>query len=295
MRPPSSERRRAGRALVVTLLAVAMTWNAALGATSASFTDRVTARLDGTTRAACTPTNPFPATLASAPYLPTSWWRFNMLTGTPAVPDLTGHGNTGTVVNTGLTFGVANAGLIPCDTTYSMRQPGAAASTGFVVNPVARTSPTSFTVATWIRSNSLTGGHVLGFGDSSAAGSVVHDRALLFDRAGRPVFHLRTSTGNLLLTGPTRVTNNVPHFLSATFDGSIAKLYVDGALVATSLPIVPAATYTGFWRAGWEQGIAALIPTSRNQANTRQDEIAIWEGRVLTGAEITTLWRSNHW
>ena len=83
--------------------------------------------------------------------------------------------------------------------------------------------------------------------------------------------------------------------LAATFNGSVAKLYVDGALVATSLPVTPLAAYPGYWRAGWDQSIATLIPTSRNQATTRQDEVAIWEGRVLSGAEISDLWRANHW
>ena len=115
------------------------------------------------------------------------------------------------------------------------------------------------------------------------------------DRSGRPVLHVRTSTGNLLLTAPTVVADGALHWLTATFDGSVAKLYVDGALVATSLPIIPRAAYSVYWRAGWDQNIAALIPTARNQADAVQDEVAIWDGRVLSGSEIANLWRSNHW
>lgn len=295
MRLPSSDHPRALRTALIAALVGMASIGALVGSSSAKMTDAATSTWTGSTRTACSPTNPFPATLSAPGTMPSLWWRFNTLTGATTVNDLSGNANNGTVVNTGLTFGAANAGLIPCDTTYAMRQPGAAGSTGFVATPTVRTSPTSYTISTWVLSASLTGGRILGFGSSATAGSATHDRALLYDRSGRPVFHVRTSTGNLLLAGPARVTDNRLHFLAATFNGSVAKLYVDGALVATSLPVTPLAAYPGYWRAGWDQNVAALIPTSRNQATTRQDEVAIWEGRVLSGAEISSLWRSNHW
>jgi hypothetical protein len=295
MNPPSSERARLLRALLLSGLVGLVSLGVTIGSSTARLNDSATARWNGSTRVACTPTNPYPATLSAPATMPDVWWRFNTLTGATTVNDMSGHGNNGTVVNAGLTFGTANAGLIPCDSTYAMRQPGNATSTGFVATPTVRPAPTSYTIATFVRSNSLRGGRILGFGSSATAGSATHDRALLFDRSGRPVFHVRTSTGNLLLAGPNRVTDNLVHQLVATFSGSVAKLYVDGSLVATSLPITPLAPYPGYWRAGWDQNIAALIPTSRNQANTRQDEVAIWEGRVLSDAEIAGLWASNHW
>ncbi len=290
-----SDRTGTGRAILAALLAALVSTGTLVGSSTARFTDSATASLRGVTRAACAPSNPFPATLAAPALLPTTWWRFDTLTGATTVNDLTGNGNAGTVRGTGLTFGVANAGLIPCDTTYSVRQPGAAASNGFVAQAVLRPAPGSYTISTWLLSASLTGGRLVGFGSSATAGSVTHDRALILDRSGRAVFHVKTTTGNLLLSSPARVTNNVLHLLAATFNGSVAKLYVDGQLVATSLPITPFPPYAGAWRAGWEQNIATLIPTSRNQATARQDEVAIWDGRVLSGAEISTLWASNHW
>lgn len=291
----SSDHARLLRATAVAALVGLVSVGALVGSSSAKLSDAATATWGGTTRTACSPTNPFPATLSAPATMPTLWWRFNTLTGATTVNDSSGHGNNGTVRAGGLTFGTTIAGLIPCDATYAMRQAGTPATRGFVVTPVPRAAPTSYTISTWILSGSLTGGRVLGFGSAVTGGSATHDRALLLDVSGRPVFHVRTSTGNLLLAGPSRVTDNVLHWLTATFDGSVAKLYVDGALVATSLPVTPAATYPGYWRAGWDQNIAALIPTSRNQANTQQDEVAIWEGRVLSGAEISSLWRSNHW
>jgi hypothetical protein len=135
----------------------------------------------------------------------------------------------------------------------------------------------------------------VGFGDSASAGSTQQDRALFLDRTGRAVFQVRTTTGNLLLTSPAAITNNAVRLVVATLSGTSAALYVDGVRVASSLVISPAPVYAGYWRAGWDQNVAAIIPTSRNQAALRQDEVAIWEGRALSDTEVTTLWTGNHW
>ncbi len=284
---------RAARGILVAALVATALLGVGVGTTSARLQGPATASQAASTRAACAAGTPYAN--AVAPLSPTVWWRFGNLTGSTTVPDSSGNANTGSVVNAGLTFGVANAGLVTCDTTYSMNQPGAAASTGFVVLPTSRTAPTTLSLAVWMRSNSLTGGRLVGFGDSAVAGSTVTDRALLLNRAGQVVFALRTPAGNLLLTTPARVANNVLHLVVATLSGGSARLYVDGVLVASSLPTTLLAPYAGYWRTGWEQNVATIIPTSRNQATSRLDEVAIWEGRALTQGEITALYAANHW
>jgi hypothetical protein len=298
MSPRSGDRGGRRRTLAAAALTAAATFvsgGGGIGSTSATFTAQASASEAVSTRAACASGSPYAALLSAPAFSPTLWWRFANLTGTTTVLDSSGHGNTGTVLNAGLTFGVANTGLVSCDTTYALRQPGTAAATGFVVQPTARTSPSSFTIATWVLSASLTGGRLVGFGDAAAGGSTLQDRALLFDRSGRAVFHLRTSAGNLLLTSPARVTTNTLHLVVATMSGSTAVLYVDGAPVASAPVPALAAPYTGYWRAGWDQNVATLIPSARNQANVRQDEVAIWEGRALGAPEVASLWAANHW
>ena len=68
-----------------------------------------------------------------------------------------------------------------------------------------RTAPTSWTVATWVRSTSLTGGRILGFGDSAAAGSTVHDRALLFSVKGADLCLLDKPNNRFVDTDPVGV------------------------------------------------------------------------------------------
>jgi hypothetical protein len=289
------ERAGLGRLTLGAALVALVTLGSTLGTTSARFTTTGDATATSSTRAACASGSAYSTLLATPAYSPTLWWRFANLTGSTTVADASGHASTGTVVGTGLTFGTANAGLVTCDTTYAMRQPGSATSTGFVATSTAVIAPTTLTVATWIRTSALTGGRIIGFGSSSTAGSVQQDRALLLDRSGRVVFHLAVTTGHLLITSPSSVANGTVHLVVATLSGTSAALYVDGVRVASAPTLALAPTYAGYWRAGWEQNIATLIPTSRNQANVRQDEVTVWEGRALSASEVSTLWAANHW
>jgi hypothetical protein len=292
----SSERGRFARGLGVAGLVGALLVGSGLEGSTALMTSSAVATATVSTGAGCASGTPYANALSTPALRPTVWWRF-AVTGNPAtIADDSGNGNTGRRRGTGLTFGTANAGLILCDTSYSMNQPGLATSTGFITTQTSITSPTTFTIATWVRTTALTGGRVLGFSRSSTGNSSTHDRALLLDTSGRAVFHVRTSTGNLLLTSPTSVTDGNPHMLAATLSGGTARLYVDGVQVATNLvPVTLAASYPGFWRAGRDNNVAALLPGARNQAATRQDEVTVWTGRALTAAEIDQLWRSNHW
>ena len=131
---------RAVRTALVAALVGLLGAGALVGSSTARMKSSADADWTGTTRAACSPTNPFPATLSAPATMPSLWWRFGITTGATTVTDQSGHGATGRVRRTGLTFGTANAGLIPCDATYAMRQPGTATSQGFVATSVARTS-----------------------------------------------------------------------------------------------------------------------------------------------------------
>ena len=295
MRRRLTDRGGFGRLAVAAGLASLVAIGSTVGTTSAQMTGAARASVASSTRAACASGTPYSTLLGTPTLTPSLWWRFGELTGATTVSDATGHGNTGNVVSTGLTIGTANTGLVSCDTTYSLRQPGTRTSTGFIATAAARVSPTTLTIATWVRTASLTGGRIVGFGDSRTGGSTLQDRALLLDRSGRAVFQVATTTGHVLVISPSSVATNTVHLIVATLSGTTAVLYVDGAVVATTVVALPLPPYAGYWRAGWDQNIAALIPTARNQANVTQDELAIWEGRALTGSEVASLWVGNHW
>lgn len=296
MKPRASERRRRlARLVVAPVLALACVAGTGIGSTAASFGSRAEASATVSTRPACGGGTAYAALLSSPAWTPTIWWRFSNLTGQATVPDASGNGNNGTASGSGLSFGTANAGMVACDTTYAMRTTGGAGANGRVIARTVRTAPTTFTLATWVRGTAVTGGRLVGFGSSSTGASASRDRALLLDRSGRPVLHLGTGTGNVLLTGPAAITDGNNHLLVASVTPTRAQLYVDGALMASTLLVTPPPSYSGYWRAGWETGVNLIIPGSRNQANARQDEVAVWEGRALDATEVSALFQANHW
>jgi hypothetical protein len=293
---PWSERGRFARGLGVAGLVGVLLAGVNVEGSTALMTSSAGAIASVSTGAGCVSGTPYATALSTPALRPTVWWRF-AVTGNPTtIADASGNGNTGRRRGTGLTYGPTNTGLVLCDTTYSVNQPGTATSNGFITTQTAITSPSTFTIATWVRTTALTGGRVLGFSSSATGNSATHDRALLLNTTGRAVLHVRTSTGNLLLTSPAPVADGTPHLLTATLSGGTARLYVDGVQVATNLvPITLGANYTGYWRAGRDNNVAALIPGARNQAATTQDEVAVWTGRALTATEIAHLYSSNHW
>ena len=283
------------RAVLAPILAAGAVIGMAVGETSAAFTDSAAASTSVMTRSACSSGPSYAALLASPAWSPTLWWRFSNLTGQTTVVDASGHGSTGTASGSGLTFGTANAGMIMCDGTYAMRTTGAAAATGTVSVATARPAPTTFTIATWVRSNARPGGRLVGFGSAATGASASRDRALLLDRSGRVVLHVGQGAGNLLLTTPGVVADNVTRLVVATVTPSRATVYVDGVQVASQTLSAAMPNYSGYWRAGYDTGANLLITGSRNQANARQDEIAVWEGRALTPTEVAALFAANHW
>ena len=135
----------------------------------------------------------------------------------------------------------------------------------------------SWTMSSWLEPRSIPDGTTLvaGFGDAKTGAR----RYFALDR-GRP--SLVTDAG--VLTATTRITAGTWHHVAATFDGTQARLFVDGRQVAqrrlTVAPVAPVATIaprgTGPVFAGRVAGFAlqvgALDATAvRTQAGTAPD------------------------
>ncbi|HEY7858763.1 MAG TPA: LamG domain-containing protein [Candidatus Nanopelagicales bacterium] len=267
--------------------------------TAAVFSAQAAAAATVTATPACASgTAAYATYLAAMVPAPMLWWRFDTAAGATTVADFAPGGtNKGTARKVagastlGLTFGTAGSGVINCDTTFGMLTAGAP-STGFVVLPTRRVSPTTLTLSLWVKLPAGASGRLLGFGNSRNGTSGKQDRALAIDATGHVTFTLNKAAGlPLVLTSTTPVTDGKAHLLVATLAPGAsgqAALYVDGALVASS-PITPgvlAATYNGYWRAGYD---------TPKQCPGDLDEVAIWEGAALSPAQVTTLAGSDHW
>ena len=125
-------------------------------------------------------------------------------------------------------------------------------STQYVSTANAYVNPIDFTLSTWFKTSTTTGGRLIGFGNSATGASANFDRHVYMNDAGQLYFGvypgaLRTinSSGNY--------NDNTWHHVTATMSSTTGiALYVDGDQVAADPSVTSAEVYTGYWRIGYD-------------------------------------------
>ncbi|WP_256794747.1 LamG-like jellyroll fold domain-containing protein [Terrabacter sp. Ter38] len=142
----------------------------------------------------------------------------------------------------------------------------------------SETAPDTFSIQTWVRSNTTRGGRLLGFGDLQNGDSAHRDRHLYMDNAGRIVFGVRAQNNSLrTVISPAAYNNNQWHMVTASMSSAGMRLYVDGALVGSRADTTAGEAYLGYWRLGGD-----VLDGWTNQPSTRNfvgwvDEIAVYD------------------
>ncbi len=197
-----------------------------------------------------------------------SLWRYDE-PGDVFLADDTANDANGRLLGSA-TYGVTPTGL---------RQDASRAATlggGSTIYSVARyRSPTAFTVETWFRTTTTTGGKLIGFGDKQTTLSTGYDRHVYMANDGRLLFGV--NPGPVATISTSRAYNDGQwHHVAATQGAGGMDLYVDGALQAHGTPTTGQPFAGGYWRvggdnlAGWPSA-----PTSSSWAGSL-DETAVY-------------------
>jgi PKD repeat protein len=178
---------------------------------------------------------------------PTLYWRLND-TG-PTVADAGPDSVAGTFYGdvtkgvAGALFGVADAAI--------RTNPSGGTQTGVASN-VAFANPTVFAEELWFKTDSTSGGKILGFGNSQTGGSSGYDRHVYMSGNGRVKFGVWTGQENVVQSAPG-FNDNQWHHVVAQISSAGMQLFVDGELVATSAN-TQSQNYVGYWRVGGDNG-----------------------------------------
>jgi large repetitive protein len=154
------------------------------------------------------------------------YWRLDDGTGTMA-HDWSGFGNNGTLVEfTGAspwTAGRAAGGLAVEATGYVNVEPSAS------INSITE----QVTIAGWIYFEGTVSDYATAA--SRAIGGTIdqHYHISINSRGEVPAFWIKTEDGLWLLQGPKAVTRQTWVHIAGTYDGTTARLYVDGQPVAS--------------------------------------------------------------
>ena len=181
--------------------------------------------------------------LADAPDL---YWRLDDASLDPTAHDSSPHGKDGLVLGAAFPFsptaGPMRAGQASTTAVHF-------AGNGNAWNPQQITAPQVFTVEFWLRTRTVTGGEMFGFGQSPTGASGAYDRHVYMADDGRITFGVYPWA--LATVTTTRAYNDGSwHLVDATFGPAGIKLYVDGRLQAADPSVTVLYGYSGYWRIG---------------------------------------------
>ncbi|EAR26059.1 hypothetical protein A20C1_09269 [marine actinobacterium PHSC20C1] len=200
---------------------------------------------------------------------PQLYWRLNETSGTVA-NDSGSQGINGTLSG-----------------TYTRNVPGALNGTtntatrftqGAARTAVSLANPATFSSEVWFKTTTTSGGKLTGFGSSATGTSSNYGDHVIMRNNGTLLFGTSTST----IATTQSLNDGLWHHVVATQGSSGLRLYVDGALAATS-SANPSQTFSGYWRLGGDNTGGA---SSSNFFNGDLDEFAIYQ-TVLSPSDVS--------
>jgi PKD repeat protein len=149
-----------------------------------------------------------------------------------------------------------------------------------VVATTLTRNPTVFSLETWFRTTTTTGGRIIGFGNAPSGTSSACDRMLYMLDTGQLRYGIRPGQ-QVTIDSPARYNDGAWHHVVVTQDSSGQRMYVDGAPVASGSSPTPQA-YDGYWRLGSD---CTWGGASTNHFAGSLDEVAVYP-TVLPAATV---------
>ncbi|MCW2804801.1 MAG: hypothetical protein JWN06_3018 [Propionibacteriaceae bacterium] len=217
------------------------------------------------------------------------FWRYDEASGA-WIQDKSGDaaGKNGLAVN-GLTMGAA--GALANDTSPAATFDGI---DDYVWNDQLEAAPTTYSMETWFKTDTTTGGKIIGFGNGRPRTdngltmlSGAYDRHIYMENTGQLQFGVN-SGGLKMIRSATAYNDNQWHHVVATQGSTGMNLYVDGLSVGR-LSTTTAQAYFGVWHVGGDNLAGWPNRPTSDMFKGTIDETAVY-GSVLTARQV-----SNHY
>jgi hypothetical protein len=157
-------------------------------------------------------------------------------------------------------------------------------SSQYLASRTQVSAPTAFTLELWFKSTSTSGGYLAGFGDAATGASSTLDRLLYLTNAGNVVFGTKPGTIHSV-TSPAAYNDGSWHHVAASMGTAGLQLYVDGVKVASDAATTTGASYSGYWRFGYDSLTGWPSAPTSNYAAATLDELHV-VSRQLRDAEV---------
>ncbi|RYD91305.1 MAG: LamG domain-containing protein, partial [Sphingobacteriales bacterium] len=160
-------------------------------------------------------------------------------------------------------------------------------TTQYISTANSYVNPQEFTVSIWFKTNTTTGGKMIGFGNSQTGTSGQYDRHIYMNNAGQVYFGVYN--GAVYTVNTTTAYNDGNwHQATATLSASTGiTLYMDGVQAGSNTSATMAENYTGYWRIAYDNNNAWTSQPSSYYFSGSLDDALIYN-RALSSTEIKT-------
>lgn len=204
------------------------------------------------------------------------YWRYNE-SATPFVGDTSPGDQSGIHVNG------PSLRQTPAAVTGPSTAIGFNGSDQIVYSDKRTTVPGQYSVETWFKTTTTSGGKLVGFGDNTTRASGNYDKHVYMRNDGKLVFGVWTGSARTITT-PDSYNNGAWHHVVATQGSSGMALYVDGTQIGT-LAESNSQAYRGYWHVGGDNLNGWPNQPSSNYFAGQIDETAIYPS-VLSPAQV---------
>jgi Concanavalin A-like lectin/glucanases superfamily len=195
---------------------------------------------------------------------PELFYRLGERTG-PTAADSSANANNG-IYQGGVTLGAAGS---TSDGNTAATFNG---TSGYVSNATQWTNPQVFTEEAWFRTTTVTGGVIVGFGNTAVGPPANFDRLVYMAGSGQLYFGIAL---NQTVHSTTQYNDGNWHLVDATVNASGMSLYVDGALVGTNTKASIPQGYNGYWRVG-DESTGGWSAHANNFFTGTIDDVAVY-------------------
>ena len=196
----------------------------------------------------------------------------------------------GSYVNASTRAGQAGALVGSADTSASFD-----GVSSFLRTEVSTPAPSVYSIETWFKTTSTTGGKLVGYGNRAMmnAGANVplssnFDRQVYLTNDGKAVFGVN-SGGLQTIASAAGLNDGQWHQVVATQGPAGMALFVDGLRVGKNA-VTGAQAYSGFWRIGGDNLAGWPLRPTSNYFSGNIDETAIYD-KPLTSAQVADHFR----
>ncbi|HEY1405676.1 MAG TPA: LamG domain-containing protein, partial [Spirochaetota bacterium] len=156
-----------------------------------------------------------------------------------------------------------------------------------------KSSPESFSIAAWIKTDSTSGGRIAGFSDRPEGMSDFRDKQLYMHSSGRIYFGVLSSKQEpVTITSGQTYNDGEWHFVVGSFSNGILSLYIDGETVAASKRTTVPFAREGYWRVGYDIMNGWPGEPSAYTLDGDIDDLRIYS-RGLSESEMHLLYHQN--